>query len=50
MLKLKYKMHRFVNLIFYFILWISGFLVGYGMKEVITYEKVKDIFTNIIGI
>lgn len=49
MLKFKYKMHKLVNLIFYFILWLSGFLVGYGMKEVITYEKIKYFFSNIIS-
>ena len=46
MLKIKYKMHKFVNLIFYFIVWLSGFLVGYGTKGVLTYERIKESFTN----
>lgn len=40
-------MHRFVNLIFYFIVWLSGFLVGYGTKGVLTYEKIKESFVNL---
>lgn len=46
MLKIKYKMHRFVNLIFYFIVWLSGFLVGYGTKGVVSYENIKETFIN----
>lgn len=47
MLKIKYKMHKFVSLIFYFIVWFSGFLVGYGVKGVLTYEKIKEIFSSL---
>lgn len=47
MLNVKYKMHRFVNLIFYFIVFISGFLVGYGFKEVSNYENIKETFINL---
>lgn len=46
MLKIKYKMHRLVNLIFYFIVWLSGFLVGYGTKGVLSYEKIKEYFSS----
>ena len=46
MLKIKYKIHKLVNLIFYFIVWFSGFLIGYGFKGVMTYEKIKESFTN----
>lgn len=47
MFKLKYKLHRFVNLIFYFIVWLSGFLIGYGMKGVFSYEKIKESFFSL---
>lgn len=46
MFKLKYKMHRFVNLIFYFVIWLSGFLVGFGMKGV-NYENIQEIFSSL---
>lgn len=41
MLKVKYKMHKVVNLLFYFIFWLSGFLVGYGLKGGNIIEKIK---------
>lgn len=47
MLKFKYKMHRLVNIIFYLIIWLSGFLVGYGTKGVLNYEKIKESFTSL---
>lgn len=47
MFKLKYKLHRFVNLIFYFIVWLSGFLIGYCMKGVLSYEKIKESFFSL---
>ena len=47
MIKIKYKLHRFVNLIFYFIVWLSGFLVGYGTKGVLNYEKIKESFASL---
>jgi len=46
MLKIKYKMHRLVNLIFYFIVFVGGFLTGYGFKGVLNYETIKEIFIN----
>lgn len=46
MLRAKYKMHRLVNLIFYGIMWVSGFLVGYGFKGGNIIEKFKQIFYN----
>ena len=45
MFKLKYKMHRLVNLIFYFVIWLSGFLVGFGMKGV-NYEYFKEVISS----
>lgn len=47
MLKIKYKMHKIVNLIFYLIIWLSGFLVGFGMKGVLNYENIKKIISSI---
>ena len=41
--KLKYKMHRFINILFYFLFFAAGFLLGGG-----TFEKVIDIFNNFI--
>lgn len=51
MLKAKYQMHRLVNILFYGIMWFSGFLVGLGVKGSENYglEKVKDIFINIFN-
>lgn len=39
MFKLKYKMHRLVNNIFYFLIFLLGFIVGGG-----NFEKIKEIF------
>lgn len=47
MLKVKYKMHKFVNLLFYVIVWVSGYLVGFGMKGGNIIEKIKILFNNI---
>ena len=47
MFKLKYKMHRFVNLIFYFIVFVFGFICGIGGGKI---EEIKEIFIHIIGI
>lgn len=44
MLKIKYKMHRLVNLIFYFIIFSVGFMLGGGHIE-----KIKDYFTYIFN-
>lgn len=49
MLKAKYKMHKLVNMLFYGIFWISGYLVGVGVKGGGGLEKLKDIFTNIFN-
>lgn len=46
MLKAKYKMHRFVNLLFYGIVWVSGYLVGIGLKGGDFFEKIKDFFAS----
>lgn len=44
MLKIKYKMHRFVNLIFYFIVFAFGFLIGGGK-----FENIKKIFISLFN-
>lgn len=46
MLKIKYKIHKLVNILFYFIVWISGFLVGFGTKGVLNYENIKETFIS----
>lgn len=38
MLRLKYKAHRFVNLIFYFIVFVLGFMLGGG--------RIEEIFNS----
>lgn len=43
MLKAKYKLHRLVNILFYFIVFALGFLLGGG-----NYEKVISMFNSII--
>lgn len=43
MMKAKYKMHRLVNLLFYFLVFLAGFLLGGGHIE-----KVFDMFKYII--
>lgn len=45
MLKLKYKMHKLVNILFYFLIFIFGFLIGLGGVKI---EKIFDIFRNFI--
>lgn len=47
MFKLKYRMHRLVNIIFYFIVFFTGFICGIGGGKL---EKIKDIFIDVIGI
>lgn len=42
-LSLKYKMHKWVNLIFYFIIFAIGYLLGGG-----NIEKIINIFNNIV--
>lgn len=48
MFKAKYQLHRLVNILFYGIMWVSGFLVGLGMKGSGIFENIKELFTNII--
>lgn len=38
MLKTKYKIHRLVNIAFYFIIFLLGFLIGGG--------KIEEVFKN----
>ena len=47
MLKTKYKLHKLVNIIFYGIFWVSGFLVGYGIKGGNVFEKISTFFNNL---
>lgn len=42
MMKAKYKMHKLVNLLFYFLVFACGFLLGGG-----NIEKVVDMFKSI---
>lgn len=44
MLRIKNKMHKIVNLIFYFIVFLLGFILGGGNNE-----KIKDIFINLFS-
>ena len=43
-LSLKYKMHKLVNLAFYFIIFAIGFLLGGGK-----FEKIFSIFSSIFS-
>ncbi len=43
-LSLKYKIHKLVNLAFYFIIFAIGFLLGGGQ-----FEKIFNIFNNIFN-
>lgn len=43
MFKLKYNLHRLVNIIFYGLVFLLGFLVGGGFN----YEKFKEIFLSL---
>lgn len=49
MFKAKYQMHRLVNILFYGIMWFSGFLVGLGMKGSGLNENFKELFTNLFN-
>lgn len=42
MFRLKYKMHKLVNNIFYFLVFALGFIIGGG-----NFEKIKEIFNSI---
>ena len=42
MLKIKYKMHKIVNLIFYFIIFALGYFLGGGKCE-----NIKEIFSKL---
>lgn len=46
MFKLKYKMHRLVNLIFYFIVFAFGFICGIGGGKL---GEIEEIFNTIIN-
>lgn len=47
MFKAKYQLHRLVNILFYGIFWVSGLLVGLGLKGSVIFEKIKLFFNNI---
>ena len=49
MLRAKYQAHRLVNILFYAIMWFSGFLVGFGLKGSGVNENFKEIFTSIFS-
>lgn len=49
MLKAKYKMHKLVNIIFYGIVWLSGYLVGIGFKGGGGLEKISNYFNNLFS-
>lgn len=44
MIKLKYKMHKFVNMIFNFLLFALGFILGGG-----SCEKIFEYFSNLFN-
>jgi len=44
MLKMKYKAHRFINMFFYFLVFLIGFLLGGGRIE-----NIKDYFSFIFN-
>lgn len=48
MFKVKYQLHRLINILFYGIFWFSGLLVGLGLKGSFIYENIKEIFFNYI--
>lgn len=43
MLRIKYKLHHFVNIIFYFIIFIIGFVFGLLFKGGSIFEIFKEI-------
>lgn len=47
MFKAKYQLHKLVNVLFYGIFWVSGFLVGLGLKGSGIHETIQNLFTNI---
>lgn len=49
MLKYKYKLHHFINILFYGIFWVSGLLVGLGLKGSHIYENIKEVFIKFIN-
>lgn len=42
-LNIKYKMHRLINIAFYFVVFAIGFLIGGGHIE-----KISNVFNNFI--
>lgn len=43
MFRLKYKLHKFINIAFYFMFFAIGFILGGG-----NLEKIIDMFKSII--
>lgn len=43
MLRIKNKMHKLVNLIFYFIVFALGFILGGGK-----FENIKEVFNVVL--
>ncbi len=43
-LKIKYKLHHFVNILFYLIFFIIGYMLGAGLNE-----KIFSIINNFIN-
>lgn len=46
MFKLKYKMHRLVNILYYALIFLLGFLVGGGYDYEFFKENFISIFIN----
>lgn len=44
--RLKYKLHRFINILFYLIFFILGYLLGQGGE---IFEKVFDIIRSMFN-
>ncbi len=42
--RMKYKMHRLINILFYLIAFGLGFLLGGGLLD---HEKITNFFNNI---
>ena len=48
MFKAKYKAHKLINILFYGIFWLSGFLIGYGLNGGGYIEKIKEFFNFLV--
>lgn len=46
--KLKFKLHKFINILFYFIIFVLGYLCGYGILDIknIFFDNVKAMSWN----